>query len=312
MVDVFNLINSGVVTSVRTSRPRQLQRSDRDSRSAHLPLRLPLRLLSLVRRSGGAVSSGSCTEKGGLGNPPAPSLCPRQSRRSHLWYKSARVSHATRAAPPPRRRARLRVGRLAFTWPLPMQLGTHLTGDPGGDTGVYVWNQWVFQHEALVEGHNPFSHRADPLAVAIASISRSTTTPSSSTCSRCRSSRCSASSRRSTSSILLMIVLTALVTFVLARRVTAATRVEAWLAGLAFAWSPVLVARSHRPLQPGRPRRRCRRSSGACSAPSGPHRRAMRRWPGCAWRGRRSAMPTYAIYCLMIAGLYVASHRACA
>jgi len=27
---------------------------------------------------------------------------------------------------------------LAFTWPLPRQLSTHLTGDPGGDTGVYV------------------------------------------------------------------------------------------------------------------------------------------------------------------------------
>ena len=33
--------------------------------------------------------------------------------------------------------------------------GHGLTGDPGGDTGVYVWNQWVFQHEALVGRHNP-------------------------------------------------------------------------------------------------------------------------------------------------------------
>ena len=45
---------------------------------------------------------------------------------------------------------------LAFSWPLPINLGTHFTGDPGGDTGVYVWNQWVFQHEVLEHGHLPF------------------------------------------------------------------------------------------------------------------------------------------------------------
>ena len=45
---------------------------------------------------------------------------------------------------------------IAFTWPLPLHLGTHLTGDPGGDTGVYVWNQWVFQHETA-SGANPLA-----------------------------------------------------------------------------------------------------------------------------------------------------------
>lgn len=30
---------------------------------------------------------------------------------------------------------------VAFTWPLSLHLFTHLPGDPGGDTGVYVWNQ---------------------------------------------------------------------------------------------------------------------------------------------------------------------------
>ncbi len=42
----------------------------------------------------------------------------------------------------------------AFAWPLPLHLSTHLTGGPGGDTGVSVWNQWVFQHEVL-EGRQP-------------------------------------------------------------------------------------------------------------------------------------------------------------
>jgi len=35
-------------------------------------------------------------------------------------------------------------------------MSTHLTGVPGGDTGVYVWNQWVFRHEVLQEGHLPY------------------------------------------------------------------------------------------------------------------------------------------------------------
>jgi hypothetical protein len=38
---------------------------------------------------------------------------------------------------------------VAFAWPLPSHLGTHLTGPPGGDTGVYVWNQWVFRHDLI-------------------------------------------------------------------------------------------------------------------------------------------------------------------
>ena len=44
---------------------------------------------------------------------------------------------------------------VAFSWPLPLHLGTALTGDPGGDTGVYVWNQWIFQHETLDRTPNP-------------------------------------------------------------------------------------------------------------------------------------------------------------
>ncbi|HEX6737816.1 MAG TPA: hypothetical protein VF310_06085, partial [Vicinamibacteria bacterium] len=36
-----------------------------------------------------------------------------------------------------------------------LHLSTHLTGDPGGDTGVYVWNLWLFRHE-LTEGRNPY------------------------------------------------------------------------------------------------------------------------------------------------------------
>jgi len=44
---------------------------------------------------------------------------------------------------------------LALSWPLPLHLSTHLTGDPTGDTGVYVWNLWHFRHELLL-GRDPF------------------------------------------------------------------------------------------------------------------------------------------------------------
>jgi hypothetical protein len=45
---------------------------------------------------------------------------------------------------------------LVFSWPLPAELATALLGSPGGDTGVYVWNLWVFRHEIVQNHHLPF------------------------------------------------------------------------------------------------------------------------------------------------------------
>jgi hypothetical protein len=45
---------------------------------------------------------------------------------------------------------------LAVVWPLPLHLSTRLTGSPAGDTGIYVWNMWVFFHEATVNQRLPF------------------------------------------------------------------------------------------------------------------------------------------------------------
>ena len=45
----------------------------------------------------------------------------------------------------------------AMTWPLPLHLRTHLLGDISSDTGVYVWNLWIFRHELVDHGHLPFS-----------------------------------------------------------------------------------------------------------------------------------------------------------
>lgn len=130
-----------------------------------------------------------------------------------------------------------------FSWPLPMHLSSAFTGNPGGDTGVYVWNQWVFQHEALAERRNPLStetilsltQRVDltqhnytafldllalPLIPWLGVVTSFNIVFLSAT------------------------VMTALATYALTRRVLPATRLEAWLAGVLFAWSPILVARS--------------------------------------------------------------------
>ncbi|MEO5824072.1 MAG: hypothetical protein ABIT71_26490 [Vicinamibacteraceae bacterium] len=44
---------------------------------------------------------------------------------------------------------------IVATWPLVRHLDDAFTGPPGGDTGVYVWNAWVFTHE-LQQGRLPF------------------------------------------------------------------------------------------------------------------------------------------------------------
>jgi hypothetical protein len=186
---------------------------------------------------------------------------------------------------------------LAFSWPLPRHLDSALTGNVGGDTGVYVWNQWVFQHE-LGERRNPLrteqilslTDRVDlsqhnytvflnvlafPLIRWLGVVAAFNVV------------------------YLAITVLTALCTYALARGVTPATRVEAWLAGAAFAWSPVLVARSvgHFSLVAAAPLAlfllflikadRSRRSRDAALAGM------------CmAWAGFSDAY--YAIYCLLI------------
>lgn len=130
---------------------------------------------------------------------------------------------------------------LVFAWPLPLHLGTHLTGPPSGDTGVYIWNQWVFQHELLEETRTPyftdriFAHtgRANlslhnyttfqnlialpliPLLGVVATFNLI---------------------------YLLMTVVTAYSAFLLVRHVSGRVA-ESWMAGALFAWSPLLVTR---------------------------------------------------------------------
>jgi hypothetical protein len=130
---------------------------------------------------------------------------------------------------------------LAFSWPLPLHLDTHLTGPPGGDTGVYVWNQWVFRHE-LIEHHSlPLFTREifsstrpanlslhnytifqDLIALPLLPILGVVTTFNV--------------------VYLLMIVITGYAAFRLTWHVTGRP-LESWLAGALFSWCPWVVTR---------------------------------------------------------------------
>jgi len=130
---------------------------------------------------------------------------------------------------------------VVFTWPLTPQLGTHLTGSPAGDTGVYVWNQWVFQHEILEEGRFPYftdkifslSGRANLSLHNYTAFQDLVALPLMGWLGVVATFNLV---------YLLMTVLTGYATFLLARHVTGRDA-EAWLAGLLFAWGPILVTR---------------------------------------------------------------------
>lgn len=130
---------------------------------------------------------------------------------------------------------------VAFSWPLPAHLQTHLTGGTGGDTGVYVWNQWVFRHELIENRNLPYFTDVlfGPDRLTDLSLHNYTTFQN-----LIAVPLAGVFGVVETFNIvyLLMVVLTAYGTFLLARHVTHRLA-ESFLAGLIFAWSPVLVTR---------------------------------------------------------------------
>ncbi len=130
---------------------------------------------------------------------------------------------------------------IVFTWPLAPQLGTHLTGSPAGDTGVYVWNQWVFQHEILEQGGFPYFTDKIFSLTGRANLSLHNYTAFQDLIALPLMGWFGIIATFNLV-YLLMTVLTGYATFLLARHV-AGRNAEAWLAGLLFAWSPVLVTR---------------------------------------------------------------------
>ena len=191
---------------------------------------------------------------------------------------------------------------LAFAWPLPLHMGTHLTGDPGGDTGVYVWNQWVFHHE-LSRAHNPLSTDTILALTPRVDLSQHNYTAFLDLLALPLIPRLGVITSFNVV-FLVMGLLNALAAYGLVHRALGAGRWEAWLAGLAFAWSPVLIARGtgHFSLVAAAPlpaflwalinaeRSRSFRDAalvGLCMA----------------WAAFCDAY--FGVYCLMIAGLYV-------
>ncbi len=127
------------------------------------------------------------------------------------------------------------------SWPLPLHMGTHLTGAPTGDTGVYVWNLWIFRHELINLGTTPFRtleilplagptdlslHNytvfSDVLALPLLGWLDIVTTFNV--------------------IYLINVTLAGFGMYLLARRLTRRTP-EAFVAGLLFAWSPFMAAR---------------------------------------------------------------------
>lgn len=130
---------------------------------------------------------------------------------------------------------------VAFSWPLTANMSTHLTGPVGSDPGVYVWNQWVFRHEILDNRSSPYFTDVIFGGGRPASLGLHNYTTFQNLLALPLAGFFGVVATFNLV-YLLMIVLTAYTTFLLARHVTGRLP-ESWLAGLLFAWSPLLVTR---------------------------------------------------------------------
>ena len=188
---------------------------------------------------------------------------------------------------------------VGLSWPLLGHLSTALPGPIGGDTGVYVWNLWLFRHEILVHHRLPYFTSEilsltppvdlslhnyavfdDLLAFPLIALWGPVVAYNV--------------------VYLVVTVLSASMMFALAKHYCRSAG-AAWVGGLLFAWSPTLVARSEAHL------------SLVTAAALPAFVLAFVRW----WRSGRfvDAMlaglmlawavmsdPYYGVYCLMIGG----------
>lgn len=131
---------------------------------------------------------------------------------------------------------------VVFAWPLPLRLTDTLPGSPSGDTGVYVWNLWVFRHQIVAHGASPlFTNEIVSLAPPVPLSLHNYTTfadlvafpllPIAGTVA--------------TFNLLVIAsgALSAFVMFVFLRRLTGDTA-AAWIGGALFGFSPFMTARS--------------------------------------------------------------------
>jgi hypothetical protein len=189
-------------------------------------------------------------------------------------------------------------------WPLPRHLSTHLTGPPTGDTGVYVWNTWVFRHELVEGGGSPFTTSSIFSLSAEADLSLHNYTVSADVIAMPLQPLLGVVATFNLV-YLVNVALAGFGMFLLVRRVTGRTA-ESWLAGAVFACAPFIVARStaHFSLVAAAPlplfvywldrawethRPRDAAAAGAC----------------VAWAAFSD--PYYAVYCAMLGGCLLAA-----
>ena len=197
---------------------------------------------------------------------------------------------------------------LIYSWPLPLHFTTHLTSSTTGDTGVYIWNQWVFQREILEHHRLPyFTDSIFSLSGDDANLSLHNYTIFQNLLAL---PFIGSLGVVMTFNLVMLLtrVLTAYSMYLLARRVTGRVA-EAWVAGLAFAWSPVLVTRSmgHFSLMAAAPLAVFLLVLLAAAD--------RRRW---GWRDVAALSlalgwatltdPYFGIYCLLLGGLFLAGH----
>ena len=121
-----------------------------------------------------------------------------------------------------------------------MHLSTHLTGPPTGDTGVYVWNMWVFRHQVL-EGASPLHTSAIFSLSQGADLSLHNYTTFANLVSLPLQGLFGVVAAFNLVYIF-NVALAGFGMYLLARRLTGRT-LESWLAGALFACSPFLVTR---------------------------------------------------------------------
>lgn len=192
---------------------------------------------------------------------------------------------------------------VAFLWPLPLQLASHLPGEAGGDTGVYVWNQWVFQHEIRVERSSPLTTaRVLSLSTAPIDLTQHNYTVFLDVLAAPLIPWLGVVATYNVT-LLLMLVLTGYMGWLYARHVSGGA-VEGWLGGLLIAFSPALIART------------TGHASLVAAAPLPAFLLALRR-AGATGRLGDAALagasvawaalcdPYYAVFCVMAGGLYI-------
>jgi hypothetical protein len=128
-----------------------------------------------------------------------------------------------------------------FTWPLALHLSTKLTGVPSDDLGVYLWNLWVFRRE-IAAGHSPLSTTSIFSLGTPADLSQHNYTIFSNLMAWPLQQVLGLVASHNIV-VLANLVAAAVAMFLLAHAVVRRP-LTAWLAGLLFGFSPMLIARS--------------------------------------------------------------------